>query len=183
MSQILYEGLQSNPVLVSYYPIFAAPLFLRLVLNILNISPCKGLGLKIYFYLGFLSVSHLIYSYFPSYLTFLLILINLQIVLLTSTSLQGYQIPHYLEFFNVICFYSLPFTPVLGWVSAGVTWVISSVNNLMCGSIIGACLGLVQCGSGIACITAVYLGDVDGFYATMFLSLALMIVQVDLFKK
>lgn len=182
MSLITYEGVSKislNPVFTS---IFILPYLLRVTGGLLNKDPAAGLCKKSYLYLALLLITTGLFNYFQSYASFVLVLINLHIVLLTITSVNKVQVPHYLEFFNTISFFSVFWTPVFMWAGAGIVWGMNVLSNLMCGKAVGIVFALGQIAAGILAFTAANHLALDEFCVTGAVSLALMIGQVDLLR-
>jgi hypothetical protein len=183
MSLISYEGISDSPGLSPSSGLFLLPLILRVAGGFLAKDPTRGMYRRCYVFLALFALTTSVHQYFMNYWSFVLVLINLHIVLLTANEINKIEIPHYLEMFNVLSFYCLIFTPVMFWVGAATVWVFNSVHNLMCGRLFIVGLALAQCACGITCVTAVYLADLQGFYVMMCASLSIMIGQIDLMRK
>ena len=182
MSLITYEEVSRISIHPSITILFLLPFLLRVLGGFFSKDPASGLLKRSYIYFAFLSVTTLSYIYFANYPTFLLVLGNLHIVLLTITTVNKIQVPHYLEFFNTVSFFTVFWTPALMWAGLVIIWFMNALRNLMCGRIFGVILALIQIASGILAFGAGVTMDLDAFFWFSGVSLALMIGQVDLFK-
>lgn len=182
MSLFTYDGVSRISIHPSITILYLLPFLLRVVGGFFRKDPASGLLKRSYIYFAILSVTTQSYIYFTNYPTFLLVLANLHIVLLTITTVNKVQVPHYLELFNTISFFAMFWTPTLMWAGLAIVWIMNVLRNLMCGRIIGVLLALIQIATGVLAITSLGIMDINAFFWFSAVCLALMIGQVDLFR-
>jgi hypothetical protein len=163
--------------------VFLLPLLLRLAFSILFHKPLSLEHKRCYIQLSVLFLSSLLLNYYLNYFTYCLFLITLQIVLLSISTANSFNVPHYVEMFNTLSFMVLIFTPIPSWVGIAVVWGGNVIKNIGCVRFGGIMMALVQIAAGILAFLAASRCEVSEFYVMCCSSVALMIVQAEVFNK
>jgi hypothetical protein len=155
---------------------FLAPVIIRASLNFL--FPFKADLRKCYVRLSFLTMTSFIFSYWPSYYTYLVFIINISVYLLTIVATMNLRIPDYFELYNTLSFIGLLITPAFFWIGIAGTWGFIAYNNLKQASLSSVFGVLIQAFSAYNAFLFGNDCDVTSFY--VFLSTWLLLILLDL---